>query len=218
MSGLVADDFISFIVANTEIIVPPLVPELRLHLATEIVPIWQATESALAELNVPPPFWAFCWPGGQALARYTLDHPDLVDGRRILDFAAGSGIVGVAAALRGGSVVANDVDAMALAAVGANAALNGVTVELEGEDLLVTPSEAWDVIFAGDVCYERGLADRIWAWLRGQAAKGTTVLMGDPGRNYLPSAGLAAIARYPVPMSLELEDREMKETTVWRVI
>lgn len=212
------DDLIAFITANTEMVTPPLLPEIKLRLATEIVPIWQATEVLLAELNIPPPFWAFCWPGGQALARYVLDHPERVRGLRVLDFAAGSGVVAIAAARAGANAVANDVDAVALAAIDLNAKLNGVTVELEGGDLLKGPPGSWDVIFAGDVCYERGLADRIWAWLRAQAAEGTTVLLGDPGRTYLPTAGLEHVAQFPVPTSMELEDREMKETTVWRVI
>lgn len=218
MSKRSTDKLISFIVANTEIVAPPLLPEIKLRLATEIVPIWQATEALLAELNVPPPFWAFCWPGGQALARYVLDHPERVRGLRVLDFAAGSGVVAIAAARAGARAVANDVDAVALAAIGLNARLNGLAVELAGGDLLAEPPGAWEVIFAGDVCYERGLADRIWAWLRAQAAGGTTVLLGDPGRTYLPTAGLEHVAQYPVPTSMELEDREMKETTVWRVI
>lgn len=218
MSERSTDELISFIVANTEIVAPPLLPEIKLRLATEIVPIWQATEVLLAELNIPPPFWAFCWPGGQALARYVLDNPEWVRGLRVLDFAAGSGVVAIAAARAGADAVANDVDAVALAAIDLNAKLNGVTVVLEGGDLLAGPSGTWDVIFAGDVCYERGLAARIWAWLRAQAAGGTTVLLGDPGRTYLPTAGLEHVAQFPVPTSMELEDREMKETTVWRVI
>lgn len=218
MSGPISPDFDRFIVANTEIAVPPLVPEIRLRLATEIVPIWQATEVVLAELNIPPPFWAFCWPGGQALARHILDHPETFSGKRILDFAAGSGVVAIAAALAGAHAFANDVDAMALAAIGINAGLNRVRVELIGRNLITASFGRWDVILAGDVCYERGLADRIWAWLRAQAANGSEVLLGDPGRTYLPSAGLEAIARYLVPTSMELEDGELKETTVWRVI
>jgi Predicted methyltransferase len=218
LSGPISPDFDRFIVANTEIAVPPLVPEIRLRLATEIVPIWQATEVVLAELNIPPPFWAFCWPGGQALARHILDHPESFVGKRILDFAAGSGVVAIAAALAGAHACANDVDAMALAAIGINAGLNGVRVDPIGRNLLTASSDCWDVVLAGDVCYERGLADRIWVWLRKQAANGAVVLLGDPGRTYLPSVGLEAIARYLVPTSMELEDGELKETTVWRVI
>lgn len=218
MSGLAADALVPFVVANTEIVTPTLLPEIRLRLATEIVPIWHATETALAELNVPPPYWAFCWPGGQALARYVLDHREAVRGRHVLDFAAGSGVVAIAAAIAGARADANDVDAIALAAIEVNAGLNGVSVGLEGRDLPSTPSGPWEVILAGDVCYERGLADRIWRWLRAQAAKGAQVLLGDPGRTYLPSAGLTELACYSVPTSLELEDRTMKETTVWRVI
>ena len=213
-----SSDFTPFILANTEIVAPPLVPELRLRLATEIVPIWQATEAVLEQLNVPPPYWAFCWPGGQALARYLLDHPALVHGRRVLDFAAGSGVVAIAAAKAGGHAVANDVDRVALTAIGLNADLNDAVVEREGDDLLAGSTRRWDLILAGDVCYERGMAERVWTWLRAAARAGVEVLLGDPGRTYLPAAGLERLAEYAVPTSTELEDRTIKQTTIWRVI
>lgn len=208
----------AFILANTEIVAPALIPEMRLRLATEIVPIWQATEAALVRMNVPPPFWAFCWPGGQAIARYVLDHPAVVNGRIVLDFAAGCGVGAIAAACAGARSFANDIDAMAISAIGLNADLNGVTIETEPRNLLDRPPEGWEVILAGDVCYERGLAERIWAWLRVAAEAGTLVLLGDPGRTYLPKMGLAAVTSYSVPTTRELEDGEMKDTTVWRVI
>ena len=211
-------DFAPFILANTEIVAPPLVPELRLRLATEIVPLWQETEAVLEQLNVAPPYWAFCWPGGQALARYLLDHPELVQRRRVLDCAAGSGVVAIAAARTGAQATANDVDAMALAAIGLNAELNAATVEGDGNDLLAGLADRWDLILAGDVCYERGMAERVWAWLRRAAQAGVEVLLADPGRSYLPTAGLQRLAAYTVPTSLDLEDRTHKETTIWRVL
>jgi predicted nicotinamide N-methyase len=206
----------AFIRKETAIIAPPLVPEIQLHLATELVPLWQATEAKLAKHGLAPPYWAFAWPGGQALARHVLDHAGLVRGRRVLDFAAGSGVSAIAAALAGAaSVAAAEIDRFAVTAIGLNARLNGVAIEMLEQDVLGRTSE-WDVVLAGDVCYERPMAERVAAWLGELARKGTTVLMGDPGRNYLPANGLAEIARYEVPTSLELEDRTRRETVVWR--
>jgi len=197
---------------------PPLVPEIRLHLATEVTPLWRATEAALAARDVPPPYWAFAWPGGQALARYVLDTPAAVRGRRILDFAAGSGLVALAAARAGAAmVVAADIDAHAAAAIGLNAAANGAAVEIVTEDVIGRPS-AWDVVLAGDVCYEQPMAGRTIAWLRTLAAAGTAVLLGDPDRAYRPRDGLAELARYRVPTSLDLETRTVCETAVWRLL
>jgi predicted nicotinamide N-methyase len=213
-----------FIRANTALEFPPLVPEIRLHLATEITPIWQATEDSLAQHAVPPPFWAFAWAGGQALARYVIDHPAIVAGRRVLDLGAGSGLVAIAAAMAGaGAVTAADIDRFAATAIALNAALNGVTVAIDATDLIGAEAgsgegAAWDVILVGDLCYERPLADRLIAWLRGLARDGATVLMGDPGRRYLPGSGLLEIARYVVPTSRELEDRDSREGIVWRVL
>jgi predicted nicotinamide N-methyase len=208
----------AFIRKETAVATPPLVPEIRLHLATELVPLWQATEAKLAEHGLPPPYWAFAWPGGQALARHILDHAGLVCGRRVLDFAAGSGLSAIAAALAGArSVAAAEIDRFAIAAIGLNAKLNGVAIETLEQDVLGRTGD-WDVVLAGDVCYERPMAGRVAAWLGELARNGTTVLMGDPGRNYLPLAGLAEIARYQVPTSRDLEDRDMRETIVWHWI
>lgn len=209
----------SFIRANTAIAQPSLVPEVRLHMATEVTPLWEATEATLALINLPPPYWAFAWPGGQAVARLVLDHPELVAGRRVLDFAAGSGLVAIAAARAGAAAVtALEIDALALAVIRLNAELNGVAVEALGEDLVGRALPAFDVVLAGDVCYERPMADRVTPWLRALAAAGKTVIMGDPGRAYVPDSGLEALGRYAVPTSLELEDRVVRETTVWRVL
>ena len=211
-------DAAAFIRANTAIATPPLVPEIRLHLATEITPIWQASEDLLARADVPPPFWAFPWAGGQALARHVLDRPAIVAGRRVLDFGAGSGLVAIAAALAGAeAVVAAEIDDFAAAAIALNAALNGVAVTVERADLIGRAAGAWDVVLVGDMCYEQPLADRLTGWLRRLAGDGLTVLLGDPGRSYVPTSGLAALARYTVPTSRELEDRESREGVVWRV-
>jgi predicted nicotinamide N-methyase len=211
-------DWSAFIQAHTEILSPPLVPELRLHLASEVTPLWQASEAFLDRTGLPPPFWAFAWPGGQALARYVLDHPELARRRIVLDFAAGSGIAAIAAARAGAArTVASDIDPAACTAMGLNAALNGVEVDAVAADVTESAELAADVILAGDVCYERGMAERALVWLRGQAARGATVLLADPGRAYRPRDGLEEVARYRVPTSRDLEDREERETVVWRM-
>ncbi|MBS0527392.1 MAG: methyltransferase [Proteobacteria bacterium] len=210
-----------FIRANTALEQPAMVPEFRLWLATEYVPIWQATEAWLEEQNVDPPYWAFCWPGGQAVARYLLDHPGTVRGKRVIDFAAGSGVASMAAAQAGAaSVVANDIDLLSLAAARLNASVNGLVFEVSADDWLANPQSAplADVVIAGDVCYEREMSARALAWLRGHARAGRLVLLGDPGRNYFSAQGLQELARYEIPTSLQLENRGMRETVVWRVM
>ena len=210
-----------FIARNTALETPAMVPEFRLWLATEYVPIWQATEAWLEAQNVDPPYWAFCWPGGQAVARYLLDHPTLVEGKRVIDFAAGSGVSSMAAARAGAaSVVANDIDALSLVAARLNATANGLVLETSSEDWLAGLDGApdADVVIAGDVCYEREMSLRALAWLRSHAAKGRLVLLGDPGRNYFSAQGLEELARYEIPTSLQLENRGMRETVVWRVL
>jgi predicted nicotinamide N-methyase len=207
-----------FIPSHTEIGSPPLVPELRLHLASEVTPLWHATEAFLDRTGLPPPFWAFAWPGGQALARHLLDRPELARGRTVLDFAAGCGIAALAAARAGAArTLASDIDPAACTAMRLNAALNGVDVEIVAEDVTNSVELAADLILAGDVCYERGMAERALDWLRRQAALGATVLLADPGRAYRPHDGLEELARYRVPTSRDLEDREMRETRVWRI-
>jgi predicted nicotinamide N-methyase len=207
----------AFVRANTAIASPPLVPEIRLHLTSEITPLWQATEASLARDQLPPPYWAFAWAGGQALARHILDHPELVRGRAALDFGAGSGLVAIAAAKAGARVTAAEIDRFAAAAIALNAALNGVAVAVESADVIAREPAPWEIVLAGDMCYERPLAERLTQWLRALAARGVTVLLGDPGRAYLPAAGLEALARYDVPTTLELEDRLIREGVVWRM-
>ncbi len=204
-----------FVERNTAIAAPPLVPEIRLRLATEITPIWQATEETLARSALPPPYWAFAWAGGQVLARYLLDHPEVVAGRSVLDFGAGSGLVAIAAAKAGAaSVIAAEIDHFAAAAIAANAALNKVPITVTTADVLACVDPVWEVVAAGDVCYERPMAERVATWLRVLGL----VLLGDPGRAYLPSHGLHERARYLVPTSRELEDRESRDGVVWEVL
>jgi predicted nicotinamide N-methyase len=208
-----------FIRRNTAIAAPPLVPEIRLHLATEITPIWQATEETLARSALPPPFWAFAWAGGQALARYLLDYPEVVAGRSVLDFGAGSGLVAIAAAKAGAAcALAAEIDHFAAAAIVANAALNEVAIAVTTTDVLDTVEPGWEVVTAGDVCYERPMADRVTAWLRVLAARGSLVLLGDPGRAYLPRQAMHARARYRVSTSRELEDRDSRDGVVWEIL
>jgi predicted nicotinamide N-methyase len=211
----------AFIRANTALEAPAMVPEFKLWLATEYVPIWQATEQWLEEQNVDPPYWAFCWPGGQAIARYLLDNPQEVRGKRVIDFATGSGISSMAAMRAGAaSVLANDIDALSLAAARLNAEANGVSFDISMDDWLVGQEgepEA-DIVIAGDVCYEQEMSARALAWLRGHARRGRLVLLGDPGRNYFSAQGLEERARYTIPTSLQLENRGMRETVVWRVL
>ncbi|EGY00166.1 ribosomal L11 methyltransferase [Nitrospirillum viridazoti Y2] len=211
-------DRTAFIRANTAPEAPALVPELTLLTASEITPLWQATEATLAAKDLPPPFWAFPWAGGQAVARHVLDHPELVRGARVLDFAAGSGLIAIAAAKAGAaSVMAVEIDAYAIAAIGLNARLNGVAVTAVERDVVGQPLTDIDVVLVGDVCYEKPMAERVMAWLRALAGDGLVILMGDPGRTYLPKDGLVPLATYRVPTTLELEDRTHRDSVVWRV-
>ncbi|OYY10222.1 MAG: nicotinamide N-methylase [Rhizobiales bacterium 35-68-8] len=211
-----ASDPLAFVKAETVLRPVPMVPELSLHVADEAVPLWHRTEEELGEMGLPPPFWAFAWAGGQALARFILDRPELVAGRTVLDFASGSGLVGIAAARAGArSVTCADIDGFSLAAISVNGAANHVTLLPCGEDL-VGLDDGWDVILAGDICYERDLAARVFDWLLALRARGAEVLIGDPGRTYLPRDRLEQLAEYGVPVTRELEDMEIKRTCVWR--
>ncbi len=208
----------AFIRAQTAIARPALVPEIPLHLATEITPIWQATEAWLGAEGIEPPFWAFAWPGSQAMARLILDDPARVAGKRVLDFAAGCGLAAIAAARAGAAMVeAAEIDPLATAATRLNAALNGVAVTALDGDVVGAPCR-WDLILAGDVCYEAPMTGHILPWLRAMAAAGAEVWLADPGRAYVPREGLAEIARLDVPVTRELEDRDLRRVTVFRLL
>lgn len=212
------DDHCAFIRAHTRLLPVPHAPEIILHLADEATELWQKTEDELGEMGLPPPFWAFAWAGGQALARFILDKPETVAGKSVLDFAAGSGLIGIAAMRAGArSALASDIDAFAISAIPLNAAANNVECAISASDL-IGEDRGWDVVFAGDVFYQRDMAERIAPWLRTLARRGALVLIGDPGRAYLPRAGLEEMARYRVPVTRALEDAEIKDTRVWRFI
>ena len=206
----------AFVQTETRLRQVALVPEIVLHLADEALPIWQRTEEELGEIGLPPPFWAFAWAGGQALARHVLDHPGIVAGRSVLDFASGSGLVGIAAAQAGARLVeAADIDRFARAAIALNAAANGVAVACAPDDV-VGRDAGWEVVLAGDIAYERDLASRVFEWLFALAARGAHVWIGDPGRAYLPKERLEFVAEYGVPVTRDLEDTDIKRTRVWR--
>jgi len=207
-----------FILANTKLLPVPLVPEIALHLAEESLPIWQKTEDELEASNIPPPYWAFAWAGGQALARYILDHASLVAGRHVLDLGAGSGLVAIAAAKAGAAaVIAAEIDAFAIAAITLNAQANGVTVMTTERDLLADARPAAEVLLLGDLFYERPLAERALAYCEQARAQQALVLVGDPQRNYFPRDRFEPLAEYAVPVTRELEDAEIKRTAVWRL-
>lgn len=210
-------DHTAFVQAYTRALSVPHAPEISLYLAEEATPLWLKTEDELGEIGLAPPFWAFAWAGGQALARYILDNPESVRGRRVLDFASGSGLVAIAAAKAGASITeACDIDPFACAAMALNAGLNGVTIQPRRADL-VGQDEGWDVVLAGDIAYEQGTAERVFKWLTALAGRGATVLVGDPGRAYLPKTGLTLLATYSVPVTRELEDNDIKRTQVFAV-
>lgn len=206
-----------FIAQHCALLPTPHVPEIALHVAHEAMELWQKTEDELEEIGLPPPFWAFAWAGGQALARYVLDNPAIVAGQRVLDFASGSGLVGIAA-MKAGSILVEgaEIDEFAIEAMALNAQANGVSLTPRLGDV-IGQDDGWDVILAGDVCYEQGMAGRVIEWLSTLQARGATVLIGDPGRSYLPKARLEELATYMVKTVGALEDNEIKKTSVWRL-
>ena len=211
-------DLATFVLANTRLVSPPVVPETRLHLADDVIDLWERTQEALDCLSLPPPFWAFAWAGGQALARYLLDHPVEVEGRDVLDLASGSGLVAIAAAMAGATpVTASDVDLFAVAAIALNAEANGVAVAGTMEDVLDGDGGGADVVLAGDVFYERPMADRVLGFLERARTRGASVLVGDVGRAFLPRERFVEVATYEIPVARTLEDADIKSSMVWRL-
>ena len=215
MTGRILDRR-AFILENTRPLSPPLAPRMTLQLADEAVALWTRTEEELGEMGLPPPFWAFAWAGGQALSRFLEERPEVVAGKRVLDFASGSGLVAIAAALAGAaSVDASEIDEFALAAIALNAEANGVSITtLQGD--IVGRDDGWDVVFAGDVSYERDMAEAVTDWLAKLAARGADVWIGDPGRTYLARDRLEQVVEYSVPVTRALEDAEIKRSGVFR--
>jgi len=209
-------DHTAFIIAHTRLLPVPLTPEISLYLADEATELWQKTEDELGQIGLPPPFWAFAWAGGQALARYILDNPALVRGKNVLDFASGSGLVAIAAKMAGAAaVLAADIDHFAYESMRLNMAANAnafsATLENQiGQDV------GWDVVLAGDIAYERDTALAVSAWLESLHKRGAVVLIGDPGRSYLARDKLDQIITYSVPVTRALEDTEIKKSSVWR--
>ncbi|MEQ8308631.1 MAG: methyltransferase [Hoeflea sp.] len=207
-----------FILDNTGLSTPRHVPEIALHLADEAHELWLKTEDELEAIGLPPPFWAFAWAGGQGLARHVLDNPHLVAGKTVLDFASGSGLVAIAASMGGArSVLAADIDPWSATAARLNAGANKVEIELTGSDLVGT-DDGWDVVLAGDVFYDRAMTDLILPWFRNLARRGALLLIGDPGRAYCPRDGMELLATYQVAVTRALEDREIKRTSVFRLL
>jgi predicted nicotinamide N-methyase len=205
-----------FILDNTALTAPPHVPEVLLHLADEAHDLWLRTEEELAEIGLPPPFWAFAWAGGQGLARYVLDHPETVRAKRVLDFASGSGLVAIAALkAKASEVIAADIDPFCETAIVLNLEANGVGAEFLGADCIGS-DDGWEVVLAGDVFYDKAFADRLAPWFASLKTRGADILVGDPGRAYLPKGGLQQLGVYQVPVTRVLEDAEVKRTTVWR--
>jgi len=205
-----------FIADNTSLCAPPHVPEIELYLASEAHDLWLKTEDELDALGLPPPYWAFAWAGGQGLARHLLDHPGLVSGKSVLDFATGSGLVAIAAHRAGAAtVMASDIDIFSSMAAAMNAAHNKVQFALRSDDV-VGQDDGWQIVLAGDVFYDQALAGTLIPWFDGLTRRGATVLVGDPGRSYCPQDRLMPLAVYQVPVTRALEDAEIKNTTVWQ--
>lgn len=217
MGNAMITDIPAFIRENTRVLAPSHVPEIRLYLADDAVALWEMTEEQLGEMGLPPPFWAFAWAGGQALARYLLDHAEIARGRSVMDVASGSGLVAIAAMRSGAaSVLAVDIDAFAADAAKLNAELNGVVIATSDVDPVGKPTAA-DLILVGDLFYDRDLAPRVLEWLIALEREGKEVLIGDPGRTYLPRDKLEQIAAYDIPVTRALEDAEVKRAAVWKL-
>jgi predicted nicotinamide N-methyase len=211
-------DHLAFIRENTRLLAPPLVPEIRLHLAEESLPLWEKTEEQLGQMNVPPPFWAFAWAGGQALARYIIDNRDLAAGRTVIDLGAGSGICAIAAALAGAAhVLAADVDPFSKYAIALNGAANGVAIDVATDNLLSAPPPAADLLLIGDLFYEKDLSEEVMDWAGRMLANGATVLVGDPRRSFFRIDRFDKVRDYSVPVTRALEDSEIKHTAVWQL-
>ncbi len=211
-------DHTAFIQAHTRPLPVPSLPAIQLYQADEVTPLWLLTEADLHRERLAPPFWAFAWSGGQALGRYVLEHPEIVVGKRVLDIACGSGLVGVSARQSGAaSVLCNDIDPYAGAAVALNAALNQVELAFTGKDLLDAPLPDVDVILAGDICYEKPMTDAMLTYFARAVRQGIDVYIGDPHRSYFPKSGLRKLADYDIFTNADIEDAAVKPASVWKL-
>lgn len=211
-------DTAAFIRAHTRPLPVPSLPSIRLYQADEVTPLWLMTEEDMETQRLAPPFWAFAWSGGQALARYIVEHPEIVRGRRVLDIACGSGLVGIAAMQAGAeSVLCNDIDTYAEAAVALNAQLNGVKLIFSGENLLSGPVPNVDIILAGDICYEKPMTDAMLTYFRRAAPHKIEVYIGDPHRTYFPKTGLTRLADYDILTNADIEEAAVKPASVWKL-
>jgi predicted nicotinamide N-methyase len=202
---------------NTTLQAVPDLPGVRLHLADDVTTVWRQTGEALGADDPALPYWAFAWVGGLAISRYLVEHPEEVEGRTVLDLATGSGLCAIVAARCGAaSVHGTDIDPFAEAAVAVNARANGAHIGFSGRDLLDQAPPDYDVILAGDVCYEETMAGRMMDWLRAAARRGARVLIGDPGRTYLPR-DLEPHATYEVRTSREIEASDARAATVYTI-
>ncbi|MET0235184.1 MAG: 50S ribosomal protein L11 methyltransferase [Kibdelosporangium sp.] len=207
----------AFVRAHTRLGAAPHVPELQLYLADDAIDLWERVEAEVGQRDLAPPFWAFAWAGGQALARYVLDNPALVAGRHVLDLAAGCGVVALAAAKAGARrVVANEIDPFAIDAIALNAEVNGLAVQTVLGDVLDGDADGADVVLAGDIFYDKAVTSRMMPYIQRLQGRGVTVLVGDPGRAHLPQQKFEQVARYEISVPRALEDSEVKTTTVWR--
>jgi predicted nicotinamide N-methyase len=208
----------AFIVENTRLVSPVLCPEIRLRLITDSCTLWHATERDLASLAIMDPYWGFCWAGGQALSRFVLDHPEVVAGKRVIDFGTGCGVGAVAAAMAGvKSVLASDIDPMAVEAAQLNAQVNGVTIETTTVDLIGDPLSGYDVLFAGDMFYDAAFAGEVLAWLRSIPSTDFKVFLADPGRGNLACAPVRPVALYKAPSDVDIRGKHLVETRVYQL-
>ena len=206
----------AFVLRHTRLRPVSGLEEIRLHLADEVLPLWHAAQVATGDPDAALPYWAFAWAGGLAVGRYLRDHPETVAGRRVFDLASGSGLCAIAAMRAGAaSAIAADIDAFAVAAIELNARANGRRIAVSGRDVLDDDVPDVDVVLAGDCWYEAGLAERVLPWLRRARAQGIDVIVGDPGRRYLPTDQLVELATYQVRTTTELEDLALKHGRVY---
>lgn len=218
MTLMPGPDFRRFILENTSVTALPFVPEIRLHLADDAHDLWHRTEGELQESGLQPPFWAFAWAGGQGLARHILDNPETFESKSVVDFATGSGLVAIAAKQAGAKrVCAVDIDPFCAHAVALNSALNNQEILFSATDLIGGTINQ-DILLAGDVFYDRAMASQITPWFLRLAETGVTILVGDPGRSYLPRQHLKELSSHQVPVTRALEDADVRRTTVWQFI